>query len=271
MAFFKQVYCFKFHVISECRRFSFTVKITLWIVLGISGAIYGWNFPNDIGRLLCLGGFKIEEIFIEGRKRAELLEIRRVLNLTPKQSIFGLNLPRILNDLERMPWVRSAVVERIFPNRVYVRLCEKEPIAVWSAPDKKNYLIDKEGAVILSVSFENLSKWNKLLKIVGAYAPSNVLDLQRALSLLRIHSIHEAVFLRSGRWDVYVDHKLCVKLPEGDVSFGLQRFLALRHRIPKNVKIVDLRSGDSVLMEFDKDGPPSFIEQRAKKEKNEKV
>ncbi|WP_156919023.1 cell division protein FtsQ/DivIB [Holospora obtusa] len=241
------------------------------MIVIFGGVIYRWSASDSMHRLLCWAGFRVEEIFVEGRKRSDLLVIKRALNLIPQRSIFSLNLPKILNTIENIPWVRSAVIERIFPNRIYIRLCEREPIAVWVAPDQKKYLVDKEGLVILSLSSKELVKWNNLLRIIGTNAPSNVFDLQKSLSLLRINSVHEAIFLRSGRWDVYVDHKLCVKLPEGDVRFGLQRFLALRHRIPKNVKVVDLRSGDSVLIEFDKDVPQSLEEQRAKKEKNEKI
>ncbi|WP_104206627.1 cell division protein FtsQ/DivIB [Holospora curviuscula] len=249
----------------------FALKTTLFFVIGMGSVLYTVYFPSSLHRLLCCVGFSVQEIFVEGRKRTDLSGIKRALNLIPQKSLFSLDLPKILNTIERMPWVRSAVIERILPNRVYIRLCEKDPIAVWIGPEQKQYLIDKEGTIIVALNPKDTVKWNKLLKIMGANAPSNVLDLQRALSLLHIKTIHRAVFLRSGRWDVYVDHTLCVKLPEGEVTFGLQRFLALRHKIPKNVKVIDLRSGDSVLMEFDKNGPLPNKEQRDKKEKNEEV
>ena len=254
------------------QRLFFTVKLGLFFMVGIGSTLCQVYFPYTFHGVLCWAGFKVQEVFVEGRKRTDIVSIRNALNLTPQKSIFSLHLPSILNTIERMSWVRSAVVERIFPNRIYVRLCEKEPIALWVCPEDKYYLIDKEGVVILALTPKESLKWNKLLKIIGANAPSYVLDLQRALSILHIQNIHQAIFLRSGRWDVYVDHTLRVKLPEGEVTFGLQRFLALRNKLPKNVKVVDLRSGDSVLMEFDKEAPlPHGASIGLKRKKNEKV
>lgn len=231
--------------------------------------MYVWWTPDSLHRCLHHVGFKVEEVFIEGRKRTELQDVKQLLQVVRNQSIFRVSLKHVLKRVEDIAWVRSAVVERVLPNVLYIRMCEREPIAVWTNAQNKHYIIDKDGAVILPLGDLSSPEWRTLLKIVGEDAPVHVLELHKALSLVQKlqHEIKHAVFLRSGRWNIYFNQGLCLKLPEGDIVFGLQRFLGLRSRMPKNVKVVDLRAGDSVLMEFEKHTVPPELGPRTAKEK----
>lgn len=233
------------------------------------GGIYVWWNPDTLHRWLHKLGFKVEEVFIEGRKRTAVQDVKQLLRVVRNQSIFRVSLEHLLKCVEDIPWVRSAVVERVLPNVLYIRMCEREPIAIWSNAQRKHYIIDKDGTVILPLADFSNPKWSTLLKITGENAPVYVLDLHKALGLVQKlqHEISHAVFLRSGRWDIYFKQGMCLKLPEGDIVFGLQRFLGLRSRMPKNVKVVDLRAGDSILIEFEKPTLPPKLGLRTAKEK----
>ncbi len=231
--------------------------------------MYMWWTPDALHRWLHCLGFKVEEVFVEGRKRTAVKDVKHLLQVVRNQSIFRVSLDHVLKRVEDIPWVRSAVVERVLPNVLYIRMCEREPLAVWSDAERKHYIIDKDGSVILPLADLSHPEWRALLKITGEDAPVHVLELHKALSLVQKlqHEISHAVFLRSGRWNIYFKQGLCLKLPEGDIVFGLQRFLGLRSRMPKNVKVVDLRAGDSVLMEFEKHTVPPELGPRTAKEK----
>ena len=230
-------------------------KGVAWCVAGLGGALYLYWHPDALHRGLCGLGFKVEEVFVEGRKRTVVQDIQRFLQDVRDRSVFRLNLQDVLKRVEDLPWVRSAVVQRFLPNVLYIRICEREPVAMWTSAENKHYIIDKDGTSILPVANFNHPEWRTLLRIVGEQAPLHVLELHKALNLVQKlqNEISYAAFLRSGRWNLYFKQGLCLKLPEGEVIFGLQRFLGLRARIPKNVKVVDLRARDSVLMEFEKD------------------
>ena len=46
-------------------------------------------------------------------------------------SIFSVDLPGMRHELERMPWIASAQVRRVWPDQLLVRLEEQLPIARW--------------------------------------------------------------------------------------------------------------------------------------------
>jgi cell division protein FtsQ len=54
-------------------------------------------------------------------------------NVAPRiaGTFFTVDLPRVRAAFESAPWVRRAVVQREFPNRLRVRLQEHQPVALW--------------------------------------------------------------------------------------------------------------------------------------------
>ena len=62
-------------------------------------------------------------------------------------NFFSLDLARAQRAFEAVPWVRHAVVRRIWPNRLAVRLEEHRPAALWQAADGSERLVNSEGEV----------------------------------------------------------------------------------------------------------------------------
>ena len=69
-------------------------------------------------------------------------------NVTPRLAgnFFTLDLAHTRQVFEAMPWVRSAVVRRVFPNRLQVRLQEHQAVAYWGA-ESESYLLNNHGEV----------------------------------------------------------------------------------------------------------------------------
>ena len=69
-------------------------------------------------------------------------------NVTPqlKGDFFTFDLQRTQKIFETVPWVRRAVVEREFPNRLRVKLEEHQPVAYW-AKESQGRLLNKQGEV----------------------------------------------------------------------------------------------------------------------------
>lgn len=63
-------------------------------------------------------------------------------NVTPKLtgSFFTVDLQQTRQIFQQLPWVRNAVVEREFPNRLRVHLEEHRPAAFWGAPEDERLL-----------------------------------------------------------------------------------------------------------------------------------
>jgi len=92
--------------------------------------------------------FALRAIKIEGEvTRSSLSTIRA--NAAPKLAgnFFSVDLQRARAAFESVPWVRRAVVRRLWPNRLQVRLEEHRAAALWAADDGNDKLVNHLGEV----------------------------------------------------------------------------------------------------------------------------
>jgi cell division protein FtsQ len=70
-------------------------------------------------------------------------------NTLPRLSgtFFSMDLQHARQVFESMPWVRSAVVRRVWPDRLVVRLQEHQPAARWIGSDGNERLVNGYGEV----------------------------------------------------------------------------------------------------------------------------
>ena len=101
------------------------------------------EFHNITGNM----GFRLDDIFIDGRIRTEKTEIRTALDLPVDNLMTKLNIEQMQKNLTELPWVKEASVSRQLPNILYIRLTEKKPIALWQK-GKQHYPIDEDGNII---------------------------------------------------------------------------------------------------------------------------
>ena len=64
-----------------------------------------------------------------------------------KGNFFSVNLQKGRAAFEAVPWVRQAVVRRIWPNRLAVRLEEHRAVALWQGDDGNDKLVNSFGEV----------------------------------------------------------------------------------------------------------------------------
>jgi cell division protein FtsQ len=73
--------------------------------------------------------YALAQIDIEPRGHFTPHVIRQAAGLELGQNLWTLDLPRIVHDLEQLPYVSSARVERQFPDRVTIHIQERVPVA----------------------------------------------------------------------------------------------------------------------------------------------
>lgn len=71
--------------------------------------------------------YALHNIEIEPRDRFSARNIRQAAGLEPGQNLWALNLRQIARDLEKLPNVSSARVERRFPDTVSISITERVP------------------------------------------------------------------------------------------------------------------------------------------------
>ncbi len=62
-------------------------------------------------------------------------------------NFFTMDLGRTRDAFEQVPWVRHAVVRRVWPNRLVVTLEEHQPVALWSGDESSDKMVNSHGEV----------------------------------------------------------------------------------------------------------------------------
>lgn len=101
--------------------------------------------------------FAIKEIEAETDGVIAIDQLRRWSGVKMGDNLLGLDLARVKRDLELVPIVQSAAVERILPHRLRIRVIEREPIARLNLPrrgvggqiEAALFLLDGNGWVML--------------------------------------------------------------------------------------------------------------------------
>lgn len=243
-------------VVSWLKQFGKVTAILIFI-----GWLGAWFFLSDADtrsvewtKEAALGttvdmGFKIENILVEGRVNTDVDVLKGLLNAEKGDPLFAFN-PREARDLvERIAWIRSARVERRWPDTVYVELEERRPLALWQK-DKKLKLIDERGDVITDY---NLARFEDLIVVVGdrAWAQAPVFLAVLAAEPEIEKRVESASWIGNRRWDLKLKEGTVVKLPENDTDFALRR-LAMAHAednlLDLDVKAIDLREPEKIVI-----------------------
>lgn len=75
--------------------------------------------------------FQIKKVETKGAARASVEDIQTVVRRdVAATGVWRANLEEISQHLERLPWVRSAIVTRVLPDGIRVRITERQPRAV---------------------------------------------------------------------------------------------------------------------------------------------
>jgi cell division protein FtsQ len=75
--------------------------------------------------------FEVRTVEARGASRASVDDIKNVVRRDVSETgVWRADLQQLSHDLERLPWVRTAVVTRVLPDGIRVRITEREPKAV---------------------------------------------------------------------------------------------------------------------------------------------
>jgi len=135
------------------KAFLHWVRMLLGCIAVITGIpLLSGAFAHSYYALLDAPWPRVEDIRIVGLKRIERKEILNALKIPPGVNVFSLKLPRIVERLEKLPWLRSATVRLDLPGRIVVEVIEREPIALVYVNDF--FLMDTEGRLFATTRVE---------------------------------------------------------------------------------------------------------------------
>ncbi|MGH9881300.1 MAG: cell division protein FtsQ/DivIB [Pyrinomonadaceae bacterium] len=93
--------------------------------------------------------FQISNVEVQGASRASTENVQSLIRReVSKTGVWKAELPELSNKLEHVPWIRSAVVSRVLPDGIRVRIVERVPRAVVRTSAGRFRWVD-EDAVLL--------------------------------------------------------------------------------------------------------------------------
>lgn len=187
-------------------------------------------------------GFAVLRLLVDGRENLSRERLKDVIGVRGGQSVFEPDLVSMQARLEALSWVKSAVVERHLPDTIYVRLEEREPMAVWQRK-KTLAVVDKDGEIL---THSNMSRFRHLLIIVGDDAPKYAPDL---VALLEAEPefgerVESAKWIGGRRWNLFLKNGVEVRLPEDDMGQAIKRLADAQREaklMDREVQAIDLR------------------------------
>ncbi len=210
------------------------------------------TFKNNFHKTMQSAGFSVTDIFIDGRVRTPLSDIKKALHVRQGMPMTKVNMPEIYNNLLKLPWIKHAQIHRQLPNLLYVRILEKNPIALWQK-DGKHHPIDEKGNII-NTSADGLEY---LIITVGDDAPRHTPELVNEISQYKELARRTMFAVRIGgrRWNLILDHVttgLIIELPEENIHEALERLEKLdekHHLLNRQLSLIDLRLPDRLIVQ----------------------
>ena len=120
------------------------VVFTATCVVLAGGAYYGTQFLLYSPSMLLL---KPEQIELTGNHVVTREAVLRPFAQDRNRSVLQIPLDQRRSQLEQIPWVESATVHRILPNRIKVELSERTPVA-FARNGNEVELIDPHGVIL---------------------------------------------------------------------------------------------------------------------------
>lgn len=236
------------------RHTGVTLLAAFFALTGLYGMALGGHTATVISALTARTGFALSDVRVSGNRETSEIDILGQLDLSGFTSLMGLDVDRVRQDIEMLPWVESARVRKVYPNAVDIQIVEREPFAIWQHGEALS-VVQADGRVI--APFAN-ARNASLPLIIGSGAPEQAAAFIETVSRFPSLSARVAayVLVANRRWDIKLDNGLTIKLPERGASEALADVAALDREqalLSRGLVAVDMRISDRVSLQLAED------------------
>ncbi len=201
-------------------------------------------------------GLTVQAVTLEGRSETAQREIAKMLGIKRGDLMLYVDVDEARARIEALPWVKSAEVRRVWPDRIVVRIVERSPVAVWQKDGAKT-VIDIDGHPIAG---EDPARFASLPLVVGQGAESAVASLLKLVATQPNLKSRVKIAVRVGerRWNLQLDNAVEVRLPEEGAEAALAELVRLdreQNVLSRDIKAIDLRYPDRFIVKLPPGSP----------------
>lgn len=220
---------------------------------GHSTAALDWA-DQTTDRIAAGFGLSVREILVQGRNESDRAAVLTAIGSRRGEPMLAFDPKDAKDRLEALPWVRKATVERRLPDTIFVRLDERQPLALWQK-DGRFALVDHDGDIIQRTGLE---RFRQLPLIIGDGAPDHAPTLLATLASEPDLQGRVTAMTRVGnrRWTLTFDNGVELHLPEQDIGRAWAKFAATERSqglLNRDIAAVDLRLPDRLVVRLSPD------------------
>ena len=189
--------------------------------------------------------FNLKIINIENNYLLKENEIKKSLLPLYDKNLFFLRNKEIENALKKNDFIESFEVKKKYPDKIYIKVFEKKPIAILLKEKKKFYLSDK----IEIIEFKKYSHLNNLPYVIGD--KDNFKKLFNELKKINFPFgiIKRYTLYESSRWDLVTVNKKLIRLPAKNYISGLKNYMLLiEKKNTQKYEVFDYRIKDQLIL-----------------------
>jgi cell division protein FtsQ len=138
--------------------------------------------------------FRVREVEVEGCRKIKKETLFPFIALEEMPNLFTVKLKDVAQRLEAHPWIEEVRVRKIFPNKIWVQIQERRPIAIVQLEEL--YYIDTKGVIFSPVGDRDDYNYPFLTGLTRQVLEKDPVEAQRlimkALELLNTVS-HEKI------------------------------------------------------------------------------
>ena len=213
-------------------------------ILGVALLILFSTFISQ--KKVTINKFKIQEIIIENNKILEDQELIDVFSFLYTKNIIFLNSHDLKKKIGQSSFIEKLEIKKIFPNKLVIKVFEKEPIAILIDKHQKKFFLGKNVDLI---EYRKLSKYKNLPIIKGESKSFKILFNNLIKTNFPIQQITSYRYFKANRWDIEMNDKTILKLPEKNYTESLINFMSVKDKTNfEKYKIFDYRLNNQLIL-----------------------
>lgn len=190
--------------------------------------------------------FKIKEIKIENNKILEDQELIEIFSFLYNKNIIFLSSYEIKKNIDQNSFIEKIEIKKIFPNKLVIKVFEKEPIAILIDKYQKKYYLGKKTDLI---EYRNILKFKNLPIVKGER--KSFKKLFNDLNKINFPTEEILVYrlFRLDRWNIEMIDKKILKLPAKNYTESLINFINIKDKTNfEKYKIFDYRLNNQLIL-----------------------
>lgn len=219
-----------------------SLAIALIVIIGV---VWLWFFLHNPEK------FPIRTVKVTGEyQQSDKAKIQEIIMPLVEQGLFSVNLKQVKQQLMTLPWTDSAVVERLWPDELLIKLSEKIPAAVWD----KNALVSDKGVLF----YPDVSTFPQdLPQLSGPDGAQETIltmyqDISKIISPLDLHIV-QLCLTSDMLWRMRLNNGMDVMIGNKDVLLRVQRFVQVYDKVfadERQANTVDLRYASGLAVKW---------------------